>query len=507
MVNIQLVSVAFAAFFFSTLSQAQTYGNDNPNEDPYDDLYDYAYGQPQKEETINTYRCQPTNSTSFANRQGNENVCKGFGADYMQWRLQFASADDHIGYSGGTETISGSSNQLYSYSVTESYRYTFNNGVTQTRTRGRSFAYQLIPQNGETTTICPPDSHPSNTFTANVGDTKLCFDPLDLGNRDSCPNSSNDGNYLLPAGTNSSEKTCLDKDDGSRCSYTKYDDVYIADYESSCYLGTDNSYDETGFNQPDPNGQCQYIGNGVTACPELESNVCTDGACLEGCGNVEFGGESAFMCLSDDTDSDGIGDYADPDIDGDGIANNEDLDADGDGADDPDYDNDDTDSPSQDIAFDNSAVEGELSALNATNTQIKAGIDAVNSNLNSGLGALNVKTQSILDEVSNKDNVDLSGMTPTDELTGFYEAEYPNGWEDVWTANEAGFNASAPIEYIQTWEVAMTGDYTYPQICADIGIVDLGCHEVNIDPRVFPFIRIVMIISALFLARQITLGA
>jgi hypothetical protein len=125
------------------------------------------------------------------------------------------------------------------------------------------------------------------------------------------------------------------------CHYTKSSsngsDYYAQSLEpSSCYNDeypdfTDTATAPTGYD-------CQDIGNGVTACPESPENVCnSQGTCDTGCGNVSFNGQSHFMCFSQDTDLDGLGDYADPDIDGDGLANNLDLDADGDGNDDPDY--------------------------------------------------------------------------------------------------------------------------------------------------------------------------
>lgn len=323
-----------------------------------------------------------------------------------------------------------------------------------------------------------------------------CYEIQDIKDKDSCPSSTGNENFILPSGQNSSSSVCFQKSDDSRCAYSldQGGEFYIADFEGDCYSTAGTPFNEAGFTQVIGN-HCQDIGNGVTACPESQDNVCNlaTGVCMEGCGTVQFAtGEQQFMCIDDDTDGDGIGDYADPDIDGDGIPNDADLDDDGDGIEEPDY----SDSPANDVT-----VNGDISvSVDMSN------LENLVSNTNDKLIDVGNKLEVIKEELGNQEGETFDGMNHTGELEGFYLAEYPNGWADVWSNNEVGFNQSAAIEYINSWSVSVSGDYVYPQFCIDVGIANLGCHTLAIDSRVFPFIRIVLIVSSLIVARQITVG-
>lgn len=167
-----------------------------------------------------------------------------------------------------------------------------------------------------------------------------CYTNQALADVDTCDVNS----PWLPVGSNTDPYQCISKEDNSQCRY----EMKTANGQSwlqpsaepdNCFTGTGTSYEEPNPAPVPPTGDdCQEIGNGITACPENPANVCdSNGLCQTGCGTVAFAGEEHFMCLSSDTDGDGLGDYADPDIDGDGIHNDEDLDSDGDGREDPVY--------------------------------------------------------------------------------------------------------------------------------------------------------------------------
>lgn len=185
---------------------------------------------------------------------------------------------------------------------------------------------------------------PFSESHSNLGFTSLgepaCYTNQALADVDTCDVNS----PWLPVGSNNSQFQCIEKEDNSRCRY----EMKTANGQSwlqpsvepdNCFTGNGTSYEEPNPALTPPTGNdCQSIGNGITACPENPANVCdSNGLCQTGCGTVAFGGEEYFMCLSSDTDGDGLGDYADPDIDGDGIRNDEDLDRDGDGFEDPVY--------------------------------------------------------------------------------------------------------------------------------------------------------------------------
>lgn len=192
----------------------------------------------------------------------------------------------------------------------------------------------------ETTYACDPTSEHSITGTRTGDSHSVCFTPQSLADVDTCDVNS----PWLPVGSSTDTFQCKTKPDGSRCRYEMKQSngqswLQPTAEPDNCFTGNGSLYEEPDPAPTPPTGdECQEIGNGITACPENPANVCdSNGLCQTGCGTVAFAGEEHFMCLSSDTDGDGLGDYADPDIDGDGIHNDDDIDADGDGREDPVY--------------------------------------------------------------------------------------------------------------------------------------------------------------------------
>lgn len=106
----------------------------------------------------------------------------------------------------------------------------------------------------------------------------------------------------------------------------------------------------------------------------------------------------------------------------------------------------------------------------------------------------------------NETTVETDGE-PSDGLSGFYEKEYPNGFQDVWDKNKAAFDQSAPIQYLEQWKVSVSGEAPSLNFCFNLGAnMNYGCSEIAIDPRVFPFLRILILVCAGFLCRQIIFG-
>ena len=91
---------------------------------------------------------------------------------------------------------------------------------------------------------------------------------------------------------------------------------------------------------------------------------------------------------------------------------------------------------------------------------------------------------------------------------GIYEPEYPDGFDSIMSSHQSSLDSSSFMNYINSWDFTVSGYApSLYDFCFDLGIINLGCHAINIDERVYPFIRIVMLISCLFLCRQITVGA
>lgn len=137
--------------------------------------------------------------------------------------------------------------------------------------------------------------------------------------------------------------------------------------------------------------------------------------------------------------------------------------------------------------FDTSDIVQAIQQQDFDTTDIETGLTDINNSLN--------------------DSSTTFSTSPSSGLTGYYSPVYPNGFDDVWNNNRAAFDNSATKQYINSWKIQVAGTYVYPTFCLDMGIANFGCHQITIDPRVFPFIRILLIITALIVARQITLGA
>jgi hypothetical protein len=234
---------------------------------------------------------------------------------------------------------------------------------------------------------CPPEDPNDILFSiyASYEDPSVlyCLDENTIKERDTCPESSQNKDFLQPVDASVSSPStsmCLQKEDDSMCGYSLSQDkkYYLSDSEIDCYVSNGiPRFDPDEFEPPQSN-QCEDIGNGTTACKENPINVCdNEGNCQESCGTVMFNGITEFLCLSGDNDGDGVGDYADPDIDGDGIRNDDDLDADGDGIEESDYSNvpgggtgaSSSDSDETNITVDN---DGVIDAITGTNSLLSA---------------------------------------------------------------------------------------------------------------------------------------
>jgi hypothetical protein len=136
-----------------------------------------------------------------------------------------------------------------------------------------------------------------------------------------------------------------------------------------------------------------------------------------------------------------------------------------------------------------SSVLGDGSGGNGQGNQ--AIIDAL-AGIGEGLGETDTETDS----------------TPTEGIESFYEPEYPNGFADVWNNNQALFNTTSMSQYLDSWKTGV-GAGVAPDInfCFNMGgLGDFGCVSPTIDPRVFPFLRIIILVSTAFLCRALVFG-
>jgi hypothetical protein len=200
--------------------------------------------------------------------------------------------------------------------------------------KNATITQQSIPQ-------CPPPNFTQYSAVGILADVMYCFDPLELSSNDSC---EQEDDFYPSSGLNG--VACIVSTDGSRCEYSKSSqgNYHQKSQINLCYIRSDFEVWTPSINESpsiDPTIQTpQDVGAGIDAFSENRDDVCdTNGNCNTGCGTITSGGTQSFVCLSPDSDLDGIADYVDPDIDGDGIRNDDDLDPDGDGQDNPVYQN------------------------------------------------------------------------------------------------------------------------------------------------------------------------
>ncbi|MGI1946794.1 hypothetical protein [Shewanella glacialipiscicola] len=104
-------------------------------------------------------------------------------------------------------------------------------------------------------------------------------------------------------------------------------------------------------------------------------------------------------------------------------------------------------------------------------------------------------------------NTDVeTDSTPSDGIASFYDPEYPNGFQDVWSKNKSLFDNSEMNQYLDSWKLSASGNPPIMNACFNMGFIDFGCNDFTIDPRIFPFLRIIMLVSAAFLCRALIFG-
>ena len=343
-------------------------------------------------------------------------------------------------------------------------------------------AFELINIKG-----CPPDNFPTYSFPLDIdsdGEPDKCLDPNQLVLQDSC--DINDSPNLKVTETNA----CYTKPDGSQCSVTAVSvgsgasskQVYMGS-EGNCYA--DPKPDISGNDpqgEPNQDGSCTNNG-GLLACPEDPQNVCGESGsnygggsvnnCKSGCGYVN----DAFTCYDTDIDDDGLPDYNDPDKDGDGIPNDTDLDADGNGKDDP--------------------------------------INGGDGNQSGGGGVAQIDLKPVIDKLDkieksiSETEVELiQEPTKQEEKKGFWESEYENGLEGVMDEKMTDIKATEFYGFLDKFSPNLGGGSAPSyDMCFNIGSLgNFGCQSFSIDPRVFPAIKIFILITAGFLCRKILFG-
>ena len=323
------------------------------------------------------------------------------------------------------------------------------------------------------TKTCPPDGFPQHTSEYSFNSVQKCYDPAQASLEDSCKVGSS--NEFLSIGVTVASG-CFSQPDGSSCKYNAVDagggnEYYAMDLEGDCY--SEELPDLEGTPQDTPSSSddtCSDWGGTGMICPENPDDVCdSSGQCQEGCGTLN----GVFTCIDNDLDGDDIPDYLDPDIDGDGIPNEDDLDNDGDGKDDP-IDN---------SGGGNQGGGGEPIDLSPVVNKLE-------------------EIKKSISETSKTRNTE-----PTPELVGFYESEYEDGIEGMFEGQIDEYKSTEFYLFLNEFKPNFSGTPPNLGFCMNFGnYMNLGCFNFELDPRLFPALKIFILITAAFTCRKILFG-
>ena len=97
--------------------------------------------------------------------------------------------------------------------------------------------------------------------------------------------------------------------------------------------------------------------------------------------------------------------------------------------------------------------------------------------------------------------------TSLPEVEPFYEPQYPDGFQGVWDAATTDLGTSAFVEFLNSFVPSFSG--SCPSFSLNVNVdswAAFGTFEFSSLCYVFDFIKIIMLITALFTARALIFG-
>lgn len=97
--------------------------------------------------------------------------------------------------------------------------------------------------------------------------------------------------------------------------------------------------------------------------------------------------------------------------------------------------------------------------------------------------------------------------SPFPEVEPFYEQKYPDGLQGVWDQARADIDNSNFLSFLRSFVPSFSGSCPSFGMSFAIGsMANFGTHEFQSLCYVFDFIKVILMVSAVFLARQLTFG-
>lgn len=96
---------------------------------------------------------------------------------------------------------------------------------------------------------------------------------------------------------------------------------------------------------------------------------------------------------------------------------------------------------------------------------------------------------------------------PSEGLEGFYESEYEDGFEGMFSEKMAEYKETEFFAFLEQFKPSFGGSAPNMSFCMNFGsYMNLGCFSLNLDPRIFPALKIFILITAGFTCRKIIFG-
>ncbi|WP_335914972.1 hypothetical protein [Shewanella algae] len=155
------------------------------------------------------------------------------------------------------------------------------------------------------------------------------------------------------------------------------------------------------------------------------------------------------------------------------------------------------------------AAERELSRKEDTQ-RIVDGLTALQGSGSVGGGGTDQGVVNAIEELGDglNDTDVETDLEPSQGLQGFYEKQYPNGFQDVWNNNKDAIYNTAMIQSLEQWRVNVGGGSAPPmELCFNLGSnMNFGCSTFEIDPRIYSFLYVIIMCTAAFASRAIIFG-
>ncbi len=127
--------------------------------------------------------------------------------------------------------------------------------------------------------------------------------------------------------------------------------------------------------------------------------------------------------------------------------------------------------------------------------------------INNTTGAVTAQT-STTTTPNSPSPVDSASDTPLGDLPVLYKPKYPNGLTGVWSDQKSALMGTPLLSLTSSMMPTITGSGAYPSfpVSVVIGPWDFGTYDVSPPPLVWDFLKVCVIVSALFLARALIFG-